>query len=110
MVYNISRVIFDGFQDIETVVKLRTLGENLKKTIDQASKEKIDFNLNTRQQAGLRSLEKRVKNQLSLSGRSTYRQRRNDYEKEMLRNRGRNECTFERMDANAERGRAPERS
>ena len=28
-------MIFDGFQDIETEVKLRTLGENLKKTIDQ---------------------------------------------------------------------------
>ena len=39
MVYNIPGVIFHGFQDIETVVKLRTLGENLKKKIDQASKE-----------------------------------------------------------------------
>ena len=61
MVYNMPGVIFDGFQDIETEVKLRTLGENLKKTI--ASKEKIDVNLNARHQAGLRCLEKRVKNQ-----------------------------------------------
>ena len=52
---------FFRFPLILTEVKLRTLGENLKKTI--ASKEKIDVNLNARQQAGLRCLEKRVKNQ-----------------------------------------------
>ena len=48
--------------NIDTEVKLRTLGVNLKKAIEAASQEKIDTNLSKQQSDGLRKLKERVKN------------------------------------------------
>ena len=48
--------------NIDTEVKLRTLGVNLKKAIEAASQEKIDTSLSKQQSDGLRKLKERIKN------------------------------------------------
>ena len=57
-----KRITLPSPLDIDTEVKLRSLGASLKRTIEAASSDKVETNLTKQQHAGLKKLDKRIKN------------------------------------------------
>ena len=57
-----KRITLPRSLDIDSEIKLRTLGTSLKNAINTAAGTRIESNLSRQQQAGLKSLQERVKN------------------------------------------------